>query len=654
MILLPNILPVVDLHSLPYHPELSHTFIHPHQKPVQSSSAQAHPTWSSFPKKTAEERSNASNTSSPDFLKHEYMIPVVDHHERLSVDVDAPKGSSSPPGESSSANTTVTTTTPVSGNNSPPSDHGANISSEERASRSTNAPPPFPHPAHDPYKSASATPSHFSPRYNPFLSTQLTSHSAFPPSPSRHHVEEQEQQNFQSPYSSKYNPLEYSCALKLLVSNNVAGSIIGRSGQTISELQTQSNTRIKLSQAGDFYPGTQDRVCLIQGDDPAHIKLAIRLLVIRLYRLQEQHHTQHLAWQMQKQPGMEPPSFEFVLRILIPVASGGMVIGKGGSNIKYLQETTGVVVRLSPKDTVEQSYPPIVNNTSERVVTITGIGMQGCLECLYLIFDEMTSHPEMARYSNMTTSYNRLVQEPVTFLATSVRASGAVLLSSPPTPSSPRMEAAPLWQSQQSEMFMPQPESYRRIQSFPDLTGAQLHDSFSADPDFFSEATATSPMYLMAQSDHRPLHTSVSAPDLLASQLEQTHLDHHHRPSAASTPGTFAPPPARVGPSLEPQTPMMTHPGCFEASVQIPDSMIGSVLGRAGRTLNELQLLSNTRIKISQRGEYVPGTQNRWVTIRGPTSDCVWQAQFLMSQRMVLPTTAAVPSEYDEAVAPPL
>ena len=92
----------------------------------------------------------------------------------------------------------------------------------------------------------------------------------------------------QSP-GGRYNPGAYPSAIKLLVSNNVAGSIIGRAGQTIMDLQTQSSARIKLSQTGDFYPGTQDRVCLVQGQ-LENVKTAVTLLVDRLYKLQEQQH----------------------------------------------------------------------------------------------------------------------------------------------------------------------------------------------------------------------------------------------------------------------------------------------------------------------------------------------------------------------------
>jgi hypothetical protein len=96
----------------------------------------------------------------------------------------------------------------------------------------------------------------------------------------------------------------------------------------------------------------------------------------------------------------------------------------------------------------------------------------------------------------------------------------------------------------------------------------------------------------------------------------------------------------------------MTGPGCFTAQVLVPDPMVGSILGRGGRALAELQMHSGTRIKISQRGEYMPGTRSRIVTIRGPTAQTVWQAQYIMSQRMVLPQTA-LPGVFPTGLGPP-
>lgn len=52
---------------------------------------------------------------------------------------------------------------------------------------------------------------------------------------------------------------------KFLVSNPAAGSIIGRAGSNISQLQQQSGARLQLSRSGDYFAGTQDRIMLATG-----------------------------------------------------------------------------------------------------------------------------------------------------------------------------------------------------------------------------------------------------------------------------------------------------------------------------------------------------------------------------------------------------
>ena len=58
-------------------------------------------------------------------------------------------------------------------------------------------------------------------------------------------------------------------ALKFLVSNNLAGGLIGRKGAEMHALQTETGARIRVSGATDLFPGTQDRVCLVTGAESA-------------------------------------------------------------------------------------------------------------------------------------------------------------------------------------------------------------------------------------------------------------------------------------------------------------------------------------------------------------------------------------------------
>lgn len=58
---------------------------------------------------------------------------------------------------------------------------------------------------------------------------------------------------------------EQKVIAKFLMSNAAAGSIIGKGGANISELQSQSGARLQLSRASEFFPGTQERVMLASG-----------------------------------------------------------------------------------------------------------------------------------------------------------------------------------------------------------------------------------------------------------------------------------------------------------------------------------------------------------------------------------------------------
>lgn len=466
-----------------------------------------------------------------------------------------------------------------------------------------------------------------------------------------------------------YMQSTYPSAIKLLVTNNVAGSIIGRAGQTISELQTQSSARIKLSQTGDYYPGTQDRVCLVQGDLD-NVKVAAKLLLERLHVLQEQYHSQQSNWHP-KSDNTPPPSsgFEFVVRVLVPSTSCGMIIGKSGANIKHMEESSGVSsVRLSPKEGSDPNHPTatLVSGTGERIVTLTGPTVDSCLKCLCIILDGLSANHEICRYTNMTTSYSRLL---VPAAYTPAQPGRSLLVIPPPTgdwkasgqyshfggkhsSSQPDLTHVAVDQQMASPTMPPDSPGPSREGSrqqynhvFPE---APLNYSTEVPPMMPStgrvpaQSTSASPMYLFpgpgtSQLEHPTISNSSSAPDLLELQFRDN--------MRISNPPTSAPVDYT---HFIPQLPQPTPPG-FTAQVLVPDTLIGSILGRGGKTLNELQMHSNTRIRISQRGEYVPGTKNRIVTIRGSTAHSVSLAQYLMSQRMVIPPTAT----YSPPGAPP-
>jgi RNA-binding protein Nova len=67
--------------------------------------------------------------------------------------------------------------------------------------------------------------------------------------------------------------------------------------------------------------------------------------------------------------------------------------------------------------------------------------------------------------------------------------------------------------------------------------------------------------------------------------------------------------------------------------VTIPDSLIGAVLGRGGRTIAEIQVASGCRIKVSDRDDFFEGTTNRKVVITGP-QEGVRVANYMLTQKI--------------------
>lgn len=537
---------------------------------------------------------------------------------------------------------------------------------------------------------------------SPLTQPQAHAHAHAQTVPSSSGLLESDLNRDQGAPDSQNSAATFPSAIKLIVSNNVAGSIIGRSGQTISDLQSQSDTRIKLSQADDYYPGTQDRVCLVQGH-PDNVKKALNLLLTRLFALQQQQHYHHFAWQRQQQErglgheamyGMPNsllastviPGFSFVVRILVPVPCCGMIIGKGGANIKQMVDASGVsAVRLAPKeggdpDNPYATAPPsratsaLVIATAERMVSITGPDLKSCLKCLHIILDGMTSHPDISRYANITTSYARVMSASQNTFASSqagmqspqridqgadrflgghddyftlhrspsynfldrqsLTPSPHIGIPPSPTPSSIDSMGRYVTFGGHAIPFMPQESPSR-----PPLQ--QMQNSLYMIPN----SNVTSFQSSSSTNDSLRIPPSHSAPDLLAI--------HMHNSLRVSDPQEARRPSFSDAPSFVHQLPQQSHsPPGFVAQVAIPENLIGSILGRGGRTLTELQALSDTRIRITQRGEYLPGTKSRVVTIRGPTAQSVSNAQYLMNQHLVLPPSAAAYMASSTAASP--
>uniref|UniRef100_M3Y254 NOVA alternative splicing regulator 2 n=1 Tax=Mustela putorius furo TaxID=9669 RepID=M3Y254_MUSPF len=176
--------------------------------------------------------------------------------------------------------------------------------------------------------------------------------------------------------------------LKVLIPSYAAGSIIGKGGQTIVQLQKETGATIKLSKSKDFYPGTTERVCLVQGT--AEALNAVHSFIAEKVREIPQAMTKpEVVNILQPQTTMNPDRAKQTLsflpphpivsqsnppptscshrkqaKLIVPNSTAGLIIGKGGATVKAVMEQSGAWVQLSQK--------PEGINLQERVVTVSG------------------------------------------------------------------------------------------------------------------------------------------------------------------------------------------------------------------------------------------------------------------------------------------
>ena len=177
-------------------------------------------------------------------------------------------------------------------------------------------------------------------------------------------------------------PLEFP--VQILVTNKDAGTVIGRGGATISGMQTKSGSRIRVSNNNEYFPGTMDRVVMITGPTAEIVVVGCTLVLSELYcnpdNAQQVGADQHVT-----------------VNLLIPNASAGLVIGKGGDNIRKMVDESGAnKIQLSNK---EKQVPGI----EERLITCIGNTAQ-VIKASELIVEKICEDPQV-KFLNLSTQY---------------------------------------------------------------------------------------------------------------------------------------------------------------------------------------------------------------------------------------------------------
>jgi predicted RNA-binding protein YlqC (UPF0109 family) len=203
-------------------------------------------------------------------------------------------------------------------------------------------------------------------------------------------------QRRQSRSPSQQNSSHGLISVKFLISNRLAGSIIGSGGASIRELIEVSKARVSVASKDESYPGTNDRVLLITGR-PNEVMFAQSLVweLMAIHILDEED-GKRTVWSPRKSSRDTHGAHDDTQisgRLTIPATAAGLIIGRAGATIRSISEESGATLSVNSKEDAEE------DGTNERIISIGG-SKQSCCECLTLIIEKLVEGGEVSQYDD--------------------------------------------------------------------------------------------------------------------------------------------------------------------------------------------------------------------------------------------------------------
>lgn len=148
------------------------------------------------------------------------------------------------------------------------------------------------------------------------------------------------------------------CWVKMLISDKVAGGVIGKAGVVVNQLQEMTHTHVKVAPNKNYFPSTQERALIISGQ-LSSIKKCMGLVIAKAVMCDlDQDSSEPLV--------VDPSEIELrgdiLARLVVPNSAVSGIIGKAGEVIREIGKESGAYLRISDR------FPGL----QERTVTVTG------------------------------------------------------------------------------------------------------------------------------------------------------------------------------------------------------------------------------------------------------------------------------------------
>lgn len=180
------------------------------------------------------------------------------------------------------------------------------------------------------------------------------------------------------------------------IPNAFVGFIIGKGGESITSMQRKSGCRVQIQKEHEMEPGSTQRIITLVGSTPESVSMCrsiIEDMVQERAKLNEQTRTGGSTF-VSSTPGNSAASQAAQLQkalsegqalsvVQVPNNDVGLIIGKGGSTIKSIQERSGANVQIPQ----QADY----DNPAVRTINITHPNKEGAEFAKTLIEEVLAS-----------------------------------------------------------------------------------------------------------------------------------------------------------------------------------------------------------------------------------------------------------------------
>ncbi|XP_061413430.1 poly(rC)-binding protein 3-like isoform X8 [Lethenteron reissneri] len=170
--------------------------------------------------------------------------------------------------------------------------------------------------------------------------------------------------------SGKEGGLSVTLTIRLLMHGKEVGSIIGKKGETVKKMREEvrsSGARINISEGS-----CPERIVTITGPTDA---------IFKAFAMIAEKFEEDINSSMTNSTVTSKPPV--TLRLVVPASQCGSLIGKGGSKIREIRESTGAQVQVAGD---------LLPNSTERAVTISGTP-EAIIQCVRQICVVMLESP---------------------------------------------------------------------------------------------------------------------------------------------------------------------------------------------------------------------------------------------------------------------